>query len=234
MRSCPLQLEICGSAPARRAFQRTGDQWRQHSIDDGLINNLVQHLLETADGTIWAATGEGVHRYDGRSWQQYRAPMDGSLGWLGGLRQTAEGAVWLNQEAAGKYRTIRYLADRQEPETEITLSLETVSREGNTVVKWKGTDPWLDTYPEDLQYSWHLDGGEWSPYSPEREKVFFSLSSGGHSFEVRSRDLDFNVDASPATVRFDVAVPIWQEAWFIGMLSGLAGLIVLQTMRVLR
>ncbi|MFP6643891.1 MAG: two-component regulator propeller domain-containing protein [Candidatus Latescibacterota bacterium] len=102
------------------AFQRTGDQWRQHSIDDGLISNLVQHLLETADGTIWAATGEGVHRYDGRSWQQYRAPMDGSLGWLGGLRQTAEGAVWLNQEAAGKYRTIRYLADRQEPETEIT------------------------------------------------------------------------------------------------------------------
>ena len=100
------------------------------------------------------------------------------------------------------------------------------------MVKWKGTDPWLDTCPEDLQYSWHLDGGEWSSYSPEREKVLFSLSSGGHSFEVRSRDL--NVDASPASVRFDVAVPIWQEAWFIGMLSGLAGLIVLQTLRVLR
>ena len=214
------------------AFQRTGLGWVQHTVDDGLTSNLVQHLLEAADGTVWAATGEGVQRYDGSSWGRYRAPLNESLGWHGSLRQTSDGAVWANYETGDRFGAIRYLPDQLAPETEISLYLEHVSQEGNTVINWRAIDPWVDTFPDDLQYAWRLDDGAWSPFSPGREKVFFTLEPGAHVFEVKARDLDLNEDPTPSAARFVVAAPVWRQPWFIGLIVLLGSAILLQTTRV--
>ena len=52
------------------------------------------------------------------------------------------------------------------------------------------------------------------------------LASGKHRLEVRARDVDGNVDPSPAALEFTVLpVPLQQRAWFLPLVLVLAGLI---------
>jgi two-component system NtrC family sensor kinase len=77
-----------------------------------------------------------------------------------------------------------------------------------------------------------MDGGEWSPFSHEKNKVFLSLSSGGHTFEVRARDRDFNIDPTPAVMRFTVVPPVWRQPWFIGLVLAFVGTTTFQASRI--
>ena len=61
-------------------FHGDGANWQQYAVDDGLASNTVQSLLETADGDIWAATTEGINRFDGRVWTRGAAPLDRAVG----------------------------------------------------------------------------------------------------------------------------------------------------------
>ena len=124
------------------------------------------------------------------------------------LKASQGGTLWLNSRSASRdvthFRTIRFEPDRVAPETEITVSLSSVSQPGNTVISWKGADPWGDTPDSEIQYACRLDGGDWFPFSSEKYRVFLGLSAGSHTFEVKARDRDFNEDPTPAVVRFVV------------------------------
>ncbi len=137
-------------------------------------------------------------------------------------------------EGGWKIRTVRYRPDADPPETEITVSLREVSQPGNTTLAWKGADPWRSTPEEELQFSWRLDGGEWSTFSPAVSRIFELLPAGNHTFEVKTRDGDFNEDPTPARVAFTVVPPVWQEPWFIGLMVVLLGAVGFQTGRVVR
>lgn len=102
------------------------------------------------------------------------------------------------------------------------------------MISWKGASPWKATPKEELQYAYRMDGGQWSAYSHRTNQPFFSLPSGNHTFQVRARDLDFNIDPTPAKVTFAVVPPVWQEPWFIGLMVVLLGVIAFQTGRVVR
>ncbi|OGG46900.1 MAG: hypothetical protein A3F84_01115 [Candidatus Handelsmanbacteria bacterium RIFCSPLOWO2_12_FULL_64_10] len=214
-------------------FHFDGQTWRQYNERDGLAHSQVNAFMRTADGGIWAATSGGISRFDGRTWVTHALPHEpGLIVAGGGLRQSRDGALWLNM--ANVFRTVRYEPHAGPPETEVTVSLDRVSQPGNTVLAWAGVDPWRVTPDEELQYAWRLDGGAWSPFSFEKNKVFLSLPSGRHTFEVKARDRDFNEDPMPAVVRFRVVPPVWQEPWFIGMVALLLGVAGLQTGRVVR
>jgi PAS domain S-box-containing protein len=197
--------------------------WTRHTVEDGLRDNRVKSILQTDDRTVWAVTARGVSRFDGRTWTTHALPADLLRA---RLRQSRDGSLWM--------RDTRCRTDPGPPETAITLSVGEVSQPGNTPVSWKGTDPWRVTEDEDLQYSWRLDDGKWSPYSFSTSHIFLALPGGDHTFEVRARDQDFNVDLTPATVRFRVVPPVWQQAWFIGMVVLFAAGIAVQTGRVVR
>ena len=49
--------------------------------------------------------------------------------------------------------------------------------------------------------------------------TFLALSSGRHTFEVKSRDLDFNEDPNPAVLSFTVLPPVWQQTWFVVLVA---------------
>ncbi len=210
-----------------------GTTWTRYDVRDGLANNTVSQILQTADGSIWAVTDKGASRFDGRAWTTYALPTDLISG---PLRQSRDGALWINGPLRGQRRTmtIRYEPDADPPETAITLSLSEVSQPGNTTLAWRGADPWRSTSDEDLQFSWRLDGGVWSAFSLEVNRIFEALPSGGHTFEVKARDRDFNEDPTPAVVQFTVIPPVWQQPWFIVLMVGLLGAIGFQTGRVVR
>ena len=51
---------------------------------------------------------------------------------------------------------------------------------------------------------------------------------------MRARDRDFNEDPTPASVRFTVVPPVWQQPWFLGLVSVLLAAIAVQSTRVVR
>ena len=219
------------------AFHYDGKVWKRYDVRDGLADNGINGILQTEDGSVWVGTAKGISRFDGRTWTTHALPPDWSVEtYWGLLRQSRDGAIWINSYSRTRTSirvwSIRYQSDAVPPETEITLSLDKVSQPGNTTIAWRGADPWKATPDEEIQYSYRMDGGEWSPFSAEKNKVFLALSSGAHTFEVRARDRDFNVDPTPAAIRFTVVPPVWRQPWFIGLMAVLLGAIAFQTARV--
>ncbi len=203
-------------------------------------------------GSSGAGRGDDPVNRPGRgTWTTQALPPDLISTWRwGGLQQSGDGALWINNftgiwtrrtmpglsipEEASSIGTLRYEPDADPPDTEITLSLDRVSQPGNTTLAWKGADPWRSTPDAELQYAYRMDGGEWSAFSSEKNHIFQALGSGDHAFEVKARDRDFNEDPTPAAMHFTVVPPVWQEPWFIGLMVVLLSGIGFQTGRVIR
>ena len=223
-------------ARAYGAFQYDGKAWTRYDVQAGLPGNHIKDILQTGDGTVWVTTEKGISRFDGRTWTTPAFPSGLTLGHNVVLRQSRHRALWINDvyetpvpdssaqgEKRYRLRTTRYEMDTSPPETEITVEIDRVSQPGNTVMSWTGIDAWNVTPDEGLQYAHRLDGAAWTPFSPEKSQVFFALASGGHTFEVKTRDRDFNEDPTPAVVHFSVVPPIWRQAWFIGVMVAFVG-----------
>ncbi|MCJ7813453.1 PAS domain-containing protein, partial [bacterium] len=95
-------------------------------------------------------------------------------------------------------------------------------------------DAWNQSFSDNLGYAYRLNGGEWSHFSEEKNHLFLSLNSGNYFLEVRARDGDFNIDPTPAVVRFTVMPPVWRQAWFIGMVVLFVGAIGFFEWRVIQ
>ncbi|MBT5829077.1 MAG: response regulator [Candidatus Latescibacteria bacterium] len=213
-------------------YQFDGQVWRQHDSRDGLADNTVNSLLVAQDNTIWAGTEQGVSRFDGRQWQTYALPRLLSVHFEQAIRQTKDGALWVNLEGE---RTIRYTPDDVPPEAQIVLApSEEVAQPGNVPIEWMGADPWHATRDEDLTFSYRVDGAAWSSFSKEKNHTFLTMKSGTHILEVKTRDRDFNEDLSPARATFVVLPPIYLQGWFLGLMAALLAVIGIQTGRAKR
>ena len=232
-------------------FRYNGQVWTQHGVTDGLPSNRILSVSQSRDGRFWIASSKGFSVFDGRTWKSQSIlpviPVDS----YEAIRQSGDGSFWFNRSQGGWFRrgapgsgsaetqefslgSFRYTPNRHLPDTRITLNVEDVRYPGYTVLRWAGIDHWRDTPEEDVQYSYRLDGHDWSPYSSDTSKVYLRLHSGDHVFEVRARDHDFNVDPVPATASFVVRWPVWRQPWFILLTSTLTLGVALQTVRVLQ
>ncbi|MHB9049421.1 MAG: CARDB domain-containing protein, partial [Pirellulales bacterium] len=102
------------------------------------------------------------------------------------------------------YNILNWAQDTLEPNTTILGG----PAEGTTIAartadfQWAGYD---DSTPLDqLQFSWRLDGGQWSSPAAGRTLALADLADGPHTLEVRARDLAGNLDPSPAVRHFRV------------------------------
>jgi light-regulated signal transduction histidine kinase (bacteriophytochrome) len=60
------------------------------------------------------------------------------------------------------------------------------------------------------------------------------LANGNHTFEVRARDTDFNIDPSPAVLKFRVKSPFWKQPWFILLIGSLLVITIYQTIGLIK
>jgi signal transduction histidine kinase/ligand-binding sensor domain-containing protein len=213
-----------------------GKKWQHFDASNGLLHNTIITSFELADGDVLLGTEHDVSRFDGNSWTNHALPSEFNMQREGGdFRQTDDGAIWISISSRGwkrraldhdiydpakqQFWTCRRLPEERSPATTITTHEPEVSSRGNTVIAWQGTDQWHATARDELRYSYRFDDGEWSPYTADTESVFTALASGEHTFEVRARDRDFNVDPNPPRVRFRVTPPWWKQAWFLGVMG---------------
>ncbi len=225
-------------------------KWQCFTIDHGLSSNKIIGITQTRDGTIWAATNLGYDVFDGRRWTQSALPSTWHLSQDGGsIKSSADGAIWINQTSkawnrrawpntppVAKYdfRTLRYKPDSQPPHTVISETEKEIAQPGHVIFSWYAKDPWNVSPQDKLEFSWRMDNNEWSQFSTTTNQVFFKLPTGKHTFQVKARDSDLNEDETPAIFQFRVLPPIWQQPWFIGLLSALIAIICYQTVRVIR
>ncbi|MCB9274176.1 MAG: response regulator [Lewinellaceae bacterium] len=214
-------------------FIYDGEDWKNYDTDDGLPCNTVISIDAISDSCLLVATENNISRFDGISWVSNIFPEELNMDFEGGnIFHDSQGAIWVNHSSRswkrrafshsknqkGAFRnfyTYRYIPDDIPPDTKVTLYSEKVSPEGNTVVEWEGNDFFAQSASQRLAYSYRLNGGKWSPFSTEQHHTFVKLKSGKYVLEVRARDLDFNIDPTPAVVAFAVQPPVWKQAWFI-------------------
>jgi signal transduction histidine kinase len=141
------------------------------------------------------------------------------------------GNLWLGTEVG----TLRY-RPAHDPPGILASASATELRLGTplpvTFHGWSRFEPPRD--PAGFRYSWRVDNGDWSLFKgwPGQSLKLPPLSSGEHVLGVRARDVDGNVGASVAVVKFIILPEPWQsQPWFwpvVGLLAlllcGLAAL----------
>ncbi len=230
-------------------FVYDGKQWKNYNTSSGLSGNTIISIDALSDSMIIVATENGISKFDGTSWTQDIFPDRLNMDFEGGTIYHTDKYIWVNhvprswkrrayqrniaEEENGQFFTTRYRPSSKPPETSFDFFLESVSSDGNTLISWKGKDYFAKTAATKLMYAYRLNGGKWSPFTKDQQYTFTSLPSGNHILEVRARDLDFNVDPTPARIEFEVMPPIWKQAWFIALILAFLTIFLIYEYRVI-
>ena len=208
-----------------------GTTWTHYRDGNGPDGSAVFEITRSNDGSLWFGTDTGISTYDGTSWNHYTRDQI-PIAYLNfrTIAESDDGALWIR----GLGEVLRLVPDRDPPETSIEVAVEQVSSIGNIVLTWSGHDVWNSTPATKLRYQYHLNDGPWSNWSAESDHTFTSLSSGHHTFEVRTADQGGNVDPTPAVHAFIVEAPWWRNPVVAGPGLLLIIGIVLQSVRVVK
>lgn len=233
-------------------FRFDGKNWKQFTKSQGLPSNTIISIYEENPEKVWVITDKDIALFDGKSWSSglfpdvFRIPREG-----GEIMVDSDGSIWINKslrewkrrafpysitpsEAIEDFWAIRYKTGDNPPRTQIQVYTERVDQSGNTLIGWSGNDYWEDTPAHLLTYSWRLNQGEWSDFSEQTSAVITNLSSGKYIFEVRARDLEGNIEETPAMITFYVSPPIWKQAWFITLVISFLIIIGFYEYRVIK
>ena len=202
---------------------------------DGLSSNNVRTITEDQWGRIYVGTGHGVDRLDvERGGVKHFTVADGlPRGVIEEAYRDRRGALWFGST----FGLSRFVPEKEESLTSPSIYLTGLRIEGvtQTVSELGATElPTFDlssvqrqvsidfvglgtNLGEELHYQYSLANDVWSAPTTERTVNFASLRSGSYRFRVRALDADGRVSSSPATFVFKIAVPIWQQAWFLAL-----------------
>lgn len=214
-------------------YRRHNGEWTRFTSADGLDNALTSFIFCLDGKDPVATTPEGHFRFDGHRWAPFMGNIEGLHRGSGRLLQGRDGSIWINhthvdwyyrgqrteaysEDKKKGFRTIQYIPDPRAPETQWAKAPPDLVRQASLQFEWKGVDAWSKTEPGQLQYSYRVDAGDWSAFTPRTEVVLPELKGGIHALEVRARDTDFNIDPTPLRGEFTIVLPVWRQSWFIG------------------
>ena len=206
---------------------RENGNWRL--IHSGL--DRTRSIMMSHDGTVWVASGTGVHRYRDGKWLTNGEEEGLPSSFAYRVFEDSRGRIW-----AATTRGIARYYPHADVDPPITLIAEDqnsrqVSPSGDVRLVFSGMDKWKQTPIERLLYSWRLDGGSWQPFSSERSVLFRGLPAGPRRFEVRAMDRNGNVDPHAAQFAFAVLPAWYRDTTFQGIagisLASIVGLLAL-------
>ena len=222
-------------------FYNDGEKWTRFTTFNGLASNMVTNLLIENDSTIYIASDKGISFFDGKQFTPQVINSDLTIQRERGyLRKSNDGALWINQgtrewylydfknaiESPSIFKTTFYQKDSHPPKTTIAFSDHEISSSGNVIITYNGIDYWNRTQTGKIQFSHRLNHNAWSPFSEEKSSVFLDLKAGKYVLEVRSRDLDNNIELKPAQISFIILPPVYRRAWFILTILTFLGIII--------
>jgi len=156
------------------------------TVADGLPSNVVNAIVQTADGFLWLGTNDGLSRFNGRRFRRFSFRGSGSTpqGVVHALALSPEGDLWIGTDTGLAHISAKDLdqADRSpvafyhpgDPKSDEILCLH-FSRDG---ILWVGTRSGL--------FRWH-DGG----FQPVLAGAWISRleeTSNGHMLVINGTD----------------------------------------------
>ena len=174
----------------------------------------VRSIVRGRDGSIWVASGTGVHRFHEGAWIVYTNEDGLPNTVVFKIFEDSEGRIWAGTiQGLGLYHPE---ADTDPPRTLISSkeNLKDAAPDGNVRLIFSGADRWKQTQLEHLLYSYRLNDGPWSVFKTGTVALFNNLSHGMHRFEVRAMDNNLNIDPRPAVFEFTVLLPWYKEIGF--------------------
>ena len=219
----------------RGLYKIMGDSMVHFDIDNGLISNVIVDILADSDTTAWVATEKDISRYIHGNWINNCFPKEFNIVKEGGnIKALPNGFLWFNivprswvlkrstrmKDAIAlqeDFFAVRLAPDVSPPNTKIEFFTKKVSAEGNTHIKWTGTDMWNQTERKDLLFAYKLNDSKWSKFENIHDHTFLSLTHGKYTLQVKAMDKYGNIDDSPDSVSFIVMPPIYLRWWFIAM-----------------
>src|SRR2546427_3278618 len=97
---CFVKLADCGLASTNASIPYSVRIWQ---ADDGLPQNSVYAIAQTADGYLWVGTREGLTRFDGVRFTLVDDPAAPELrhGWITALCTARDGSLWIACDGSG-------------------------------------------------------------------------------------------------------------------------------------
>jgi ligand-binding sensor domain-containing protein len=188
-----------------------GQKWKVFNTADGLPDIVVKSIGVDGNGNVWAGVGiSGLARFDGTSWSRETIPVGSEEAIIAMNFQTvhsittdADGNVWFATNGG----IAHYVLDKVPPKTYVTNAPKGTIGIDTVLIEFIGAD--LVTPTAELKYSHKLDDGDWSTFSKSTRVEYTHLSHGTHTFSVRAKDFDGNIDPTPAewTFNIDVGMP---------------------------
>jgi ligand-binding sensor domain-containing protein/signal transduction histidine kinase len=169
---------LCLLAGVLRVEAETGFYARLWQTENGLPNNAVQAIAQTADGYLWIGTREGLCRFDGEHFEMVPLARQGPEPSVISLLAGRDRILWAGTDGEGGFRIGNGEVQRCEPPVRGTnLSIFQMCESGDETV-------WLDTSGGILR--WSHGAFEWrtelsthpgQPVSPQWQK---GMSSPRH------------------------------------------------------
>ena len=193
-------------------------------LRDGL--DSVRSMMTARDGTLWVASGTGVHRRKNGAWigNDLEDGLPSSTAWK--VFEDSRGRIWAGTDRGiGLYHSD---ADTDPPRAAISAQHNSAqaSPDGNAQLLFSGVDKWQYTPASRLLFSYRLDGWPWSGFAAANYASFHRLGVGRHRFEVRAMDRNGNIDPAPPSFEFSVPQPWYLQIGFL-IVSALGTLISL-------
>ena len=203
-----------------KIFEFDSQHWSVAQIGFDRVNCLIR----AQDGTIWAASNEGIHRYLQGSWLLNNTEEGLPSTVVYEVFQDDKGVFW-----AGTARGLsRYHpdADIDAPKGFITSAngLSTFPLDTPIVLTLRGQDKWKFTASDRLLFSTRVDTDKWTPFGSQVTVPVKGSLPGKHRLEARVMDRNGNVDLlNPAAFEFLVVLPWYLETRLIMIVA--AGLV---------
>jgi signal transduction histidine kinase/BarA-like signal transduction histidine kinase len=178
-----------------------------------------------AEGTIYLAGRGGCYlrRQPGTLDLDFLALPNDSF--VSAMASGREGTLWVGTSEG----VLQYQPTRTPPDTLIESQDVAVRGDNLLHVTFAGRQRFdLAARPDGYHYSWKFDDAEWSPFQnePTPALALTELTPGSHRLLARARDVDGNVDPTPAELSFVVQpIPLQQHAWF-GWAVGLVAVVI--------
>ena len=181
-------------------------------LKDGL--DTVRSIVEARDGTLWVASGTGVHRRKNGEWISNGVEEGLPSSMANRVFEDSQGRLW-----AGTATGLSLYHPDADSDPPRTLIQETNSREtapdGSAQLLFSAVDKWQYTQANRLLFSYRVDGRPWSNFSSTGQASFQGLGIGQHRFDVRAMDRNGNIDPSPPWFVFSVPAPWYRQAGFL-------------------
>ena len=166
---------------------------RSFTTADGLPKDRIDVSARDAQGALWFGSEHGVARFVPEAPQPNQPPTI----FLTGVR------------VAGVARQVSEIGDLTLPALELNPS------QTNARIDFLSPSATADPH---IRYQYKLEGrADWSAPSELRSVDFADLSAGNYRFYVRAINADGVVSATPASVSFRVAAPVYRRWWFIAL-----------------